>query len=52
MLENNVFFWNTMGFLGEKCVFKAMVFDTTPHVIYFDYRAYAFYQNKSYSCFT
>jgi len=23
-----------------------MFFDTTSHVIYFDYKAYAFYQNK------
>jgi len=32
--------------------FKAMCFDTTSHMIYFDYKAYAFYQNKNYSCFT
>ena len=29
-----------------------MFFDTTSHMIYFDYKAYAFYQNKNYSCFT
>ena len=41
MLENNVFFvWKTMGFY------------TTSHMIYFDYKAYAFYQNKNYECFT
>ena len=45
MLENNGFFWKTMGF------FKAMFFDMTSHMIYFDYKAYAFYQNK-YSCLT
>jgi len=38
-------FWKTMFF------FKSNVFDTTSHVIYFDYKAYAFYQNKHYSCF-
>jgi len=41
MLENNGLFWKTMGF--KK---KAMFFDTTSHMIYFDYKAYAFYQNK------
>jgi len=40
-----VFFLKTMGF-------KAMFFDTTSHMIYFDYKAYAFYQNKNYLCFT
>jgi len=44
--ENNVFFLENNGF------FKAMFFDTTSHIIYFDYKAYAFYQNKNYSCFT
>jgi len=54
MLENNGFFGKTMGFLGKQCFFgKTMgfkktnnVFDTTSHIIYFDYKAYAFYQNK------
>ena len=46
MLENNGFFGKTMFFL------KAMFFDTTSHVIYFNYKAYAFYQNENYSCFT
>ena len=41
-----------MRFLGKQWVFKAMFFDTTSHMIYFDYKAYAFYQNKNYSCFT
>ena len=44
--ENNGVFWKTMNF------FKAMFFDTTSHMIHFDYKAYAFYQNKNYSCFT
>jgi len=30
-----------MGFLK-----KAMFFDTTSHMIYFDYKAYSFNQNK------
>jgi len=47
MLENNGFYGKTVGFLGKQCVF-----DTTSHMIYFDYKAYAFYQNKNYSCFT
>ena len=48
MLENNGLFWKTMGFLK-----KAMFFYTTSHMIYFDYKAYACYQNKkNYSCFT
>jgi len=59
MLENNGFFWKTMGFFGKQwvfgennvVVFKAMFFDTTSHMILF-YKAYAFYQNKNYSCFT
>jgi len=46
-----------MGFSGkqwgfwENSVFfkKAMFFDTTSHMIYFDYKAY---QNKNYLCFT
>ena len=55
MLENNGFFWKTMGFWGKQCLFlffKAMFFDTTSNMIYFDNKAYAFYQNKNYSCFT
>jgi len=52
MLENNVFFGKTMFFGGNNVVFlKAMFFDTTSHMIYFDYKTYAFYQNKNYSCF-
>ena len=44
--ENNGFFW------GKQCFFfKSNIFDTTSHMIYFDYKAYAFYQNKYYSCF-
>ena len=48
MLENNGFFGKTMGFGGKQCCFffKAMFFDTTSHMIYFDYKAYAFYQNN------
>jgi len=34
ILENNGFFK------------KSNFFDTTSHMIYFDYKAYAFYQNK------
>ena len=34
-----------MGFL-KQC------FDTTSHMIYFVDKAYAFYQNKNYTCFT
>jgi len=50
-----------MGFMGKQRVFgennvfeKSNVFDTTSHMINFDYKAYAFYQNKNYrySCFT
>ena len=42
MLENNGFFRKTMGF------FKAMFFDTTFwRMIYFDYKACVFYQNKN-----
>ena len=59
MLENNGFFGKTMGFgenngfWGKQCFFKKQCFlDTTSHMIYFDYKAYAFYQNKNYSCFT
>jgi len=37
-LENNGFFF-----------LKSDVFDTTSHMIYFDYKAYAYYQNKNYS---
>ena len=52
MLENNdfwgkqCFFWKTMSFL------KAIFFDTTSHMNYFEYKAYALYQNKNYSYFT
>ena len=51
MLENNGFFRKTMGFFGKQCCcfVKAMFFDTTSHMIYFDYKAYAFYQNTKYS---
>jgi len=52
MLENNGFFGKTMDFSGKTMFFKAMFFYTTSHMIYFDYKAYAFYQNKNYSCFT
>jgi len=53
MLENNGFLGKTMGFGGKQCFFKKQCFfDTTSHMIYFDYKAYAFYQNKNYSCFT
>jgi len=48
MLENNGFFGKTMGVLGKQCFFKSNVFYTTSHMIYFDYKAYAFYQNKNY----
>jgi len=57
MLENDGFFGKTMGFSGKRWVFfwKTMFFDTTTHMIYFDYKAYiyiyAFYQNKNYSMF-
>ena len=47
MLENNGFLGKTMGFFGN-----AMFFDTNSRIIYFDYKAYAFYQNKNYSYFT
>jgi len=37
-----------MGFLGKQWVFKkAMFFDTTSHMIYFDYKTDAFDQNKN-----
>jgi len=54
MMENNGFFFGKQWFFGENNVFfkKALFFDTTSHMIYFDYKAYAFYQNKNYSCFT
>jgi len=45
MLENN-------GVFGKQCFLKAMIFGTTSHMIYYDYKAYAFYQNKNDSCFT
>ena len=53
MLENDGFLGKTMGFFLENNWFflKAMFFDTTSHMIHFDYKAYAFYQNKNYSCF-
>ena len=46
--------WKTMGYFGKQwffsennvVVFKSNVFDTTSQMIYFDYKAYAFYQNK------
>ena len=47
MLENNGFFWKNNGVSGKTMFFKAMFFDTTSHMIYFDYKAYAFYQNKT-----
>jgi len=54
MLENNGFFAKTMGFGGKTmCYFKKRnVFwhDFTNDL--FDYKAYAFYQNKNYSCLT
>ena len=34
-----------MGFFGKQCVFVGF-FDTTSHMIYFDYKAYAFYPHK------
>jgi len=48
MLENNGFFGKTMVFWENNVFFflKSNVFDTTSHIIYFDYKAYAFYQNK------
>ena len=53
MLENNGFYGKTVGFLGKQFFFlKNNVFDTTSHMIYFDYKAYVLYQNKNYSCFT
>jgi len=55
MLENSGFYGKTMGFWGKQCFLKkAIFFDTTSHMINFDYKAYAFYQNKNYrySCFT
>ena len=53
MLENNGFFGKTMGFFWENNVFlKSNVFDTsTSHMIWFNYKAYTFYQNKNYSYF-
>jgi len=42
MLGNSGLFWKTMGFFKKK----AMFFYTTSHMIYFDYKAYACYQNK------
>jgi len=48
MLENNGFYGKTVFFWGENnFFFKNNVFDTTSHMIYFDYKAYAFYQNKT-----
>ena len=48
MLKNNGFYGKTMGFFEKQCfIFKSNVFDTTSHMIYFDYKAYAFYQNKN-----
>jgi len=45
IFENNAFFRKTMGFLSN-------VLDTTSNMIYFVYKAYAFYQNKNYLCFS
>ena len=39
------FYGKTVGFFGKQCLKKC--FDTTSHMIYFDYKAYAFYQNKT-----
>ena len=43
-----------MGFMGKQCFFggkqylkKNNVFDTTSDMIYFNYKAYVFYQNKT-----
>jgi len=38
------------GFFGKQCCcfLKNNVFDTTSHMIYFDYKAYAFYQKKTF----
>jgi len=47
MLENNGFFLE-----NNRFYLKSNVFDTTSHMIYIEYKAYAFYQNKNYSCFT
>ena len=49
MLENNGCFWKTMFFFGKQCFFlKSNVFDTTSHMIYFEYKVYyALYQNKT-----
>jgi len=43
--------WKTMGFMGKQWVFWennvfVLFFDTTSHMIYFDYKAYAFYPHK------
>jgi len=55
MLENNGFFAKTMGFFWENYVLflkKKQCFwhDFTNDL--FDYKAYASYQNKNYSCLT
>jgi len=52
MLENNGIWGKTMGFMGKQCFFEKHCFFTTSHMIGFDYKAYAFYQNKNYSYFT
>ena len=39
-------------FSKNKVFFKKQCLDTTSHMIWFDYKAYAFYQNKNYSYFT
>jgi len=45
--ENNVFFVEKQCFFcGKTMFFKAMLFDMTSHMIYFNYKAYAFYQNN------
>jgi len=35
-----------MRVFGKQWFFLKQCFDTTLHMIYFDYKAYAFYQNK------
>ena len=46
--------WKTMVFFGKQWVFEVnnvCFCFCTSHMIYFDYKAYAFNQNN-YSCFT
>ena len=40
------FFLVNNWFLENNCVFESNIFYTTSHMIYFDYKAYACYQNK------